>query len=97
MEKIKLNLDDLRVESFQTGPDSASSRGTVHGLVTNTELENCTGPDYNTCAAGCTLLFTDNGAHTCAATCGGWGSCMYCSETGSPSCDPFCQCTDMCR
>lgn len=31
MEKLRLTLDHLRVESFPTAPEDDSVRGTVHG------------------------------------------------------------------
>lgn len=45
MKKLKLNLDDLKVESFEIS-DSATERGTVFGQLTveSNELSNC-----NTC------------------------------------------------
>ncbi len=33
MQKIKLDLDDLRVESFQTTPEETGGQGTVVGLA----------------------------------------------------------------
>lgn len=31
MNKLKLQLDDLAVETFETGHDAGAGRGTVHG------------------------------------------------------------------
>jgi len=43
MKKLKLNLDDLKVESFETTPETEKRRpGTVYGFVpVFTEAESC--------------------------------------------------------
>ncbi len=65
MEKLKLNLDDLKVESFDTTPMQLErSRGTVYGY-NHTEEVGCepATPGVPTCAGA-----------TCYALCS-WGGC----------------------
>lgn len=55
MGKLRLNIDDLKVQSFATAPDgSQGSRGTVQGYVTCTSDAMCC--DYteecSVCAMG---------------------------------------------
>ncbi|HEX8904154.1 MAG TPA: hypothetical protein VF771_04890 [Longimicrobiaceae bacterium] len=66
MRKLKLELDDLQVESFQTD-ESLPGLGTVHAHVSAV----CTGANGNTC----------NGLNTCdgAATCDGAYTCNFLS------------------
>ena len=48
MKKLKLDLDDLKVESFQTTPGAQQEgQGTVQGYITQdlTLCEECTSPD----------------------------------------------------
>ena len=60
MKKLKLNLDDLRVESFATTPDATAPPGTVFGqdtedTICNTQCGTCTCGNTcgNTCANSC--------------------------------------------
>jgi hypothetical protein len=81
MKKLKLNLDDLKVESFQTLP-SMNKKGTAHGHLPPSieEIDTCFGPScricptdltcYNTCEATCANTCPDTCANTCPATCG---------------------------
>ncbi len=48
MEKLKLNLDDLTVESFETTPESRSRQGTVFGFDC-TEEASCIDYTCGTC------------------------------------------------
>jgi hypothetical protein len=73
--KLKLNLDQLNVDTFTTEIEKRAS-GTVFGEQC-TCYTNCSCPGCPTCDASC------NG--TCGATCG--GSCDYsCGGT----CDVYC-------
>jgi hypothetical protein len=76
MNKLKLQLDDLAVESFDTAC-RAKDKGTVFGEQC-TCYTVCTCPGCPTCDATCpnTCYYTcdDN---TCADTCGGLSYC-YC-------------------
>ncbi len=69
MKKLHLEVDELRVESFETA-DGDAGQGTVVGHVSPR------------CTAG---FITCNGEHSCeyAETCGAWPSCWVggCGET----------------
>jgi hypothetical protein len=53
MRKISLNVNELRVESFETEKDGEAKRGTVHGHVT--QFVGCLGTDagYTRCGQQC--------------------------------------------
>ncbi|MGD8778122.1 MAG: pinensin family lanthipeptide [Ignavibacteria bacterium] len=79
MKKLKLNLEDLKVESFST-EDIDKRQGTVVGNLTGTNAacESCAG--FETCDA-CTGFSCPN---TCYEdTCEGY-SCYY-TNCGTPS------------
>ena len=76
MKKISLDLDALRVESFETTTDARTARGTVRGAESAepTEATHC-----GSCEASCGptfCLFTCG--QSCEPTCGDscHGSCM---------------------
>jgi hypothetical protein len=73
MNKLKLELDDLAVESFDTTCGN-NDRGTVVG-----EQQLCTCPTACTCPGcpTCDATCPDTCVHTCADTCGGLSYC-YC-------------------
>jgi hypothetical protein len=82
VNKLKLQLDDLGVESFDT-TCVVQEKGTVMGeQVACTCYTQCTCPGcptcVNTCAATCAYTCDD---YTCAASCGGscgascWDTC----------------------
>lgn len=58
MRKLKLNLEDLKVESFETTTESSDARGTVFGYSTTGNQIDCgcdTTPDtcdLNFCGGG---------------------------------------------
>jgi len=88
MKKLKLQLDELQVESFQTARGHAT-RGTVQGNAPPTSM--CT--DYIDCTwdFGCeTQVASCNGScgNTCDATCGSCNGTCYGSCYGS--CDATC-------
>ena len=65
-KKLKLNLDDLKVESFVTTPDATQGRGTVFGQM---QTESCVVCTAGTCQ--CPTLAGD----TCQyPPCGGGGT-----------------------
>jgi len=67
MGKLTLQIDNLKVESFDTG-DGRGSRGTVHGHDTM-ETEWCTGyPDCVSCKC-LTPKDTCNASCDCTQTC----------------------------
>jgi hypothetical protein len=72
MQKVRLELDELQVQSFTTTGPTAQQRGTVHGN------DQCT----------CQCCPTDPALNTCAATCPDtcWGSCGGSCDCGSGDC-----------
>lgn len=72
MKKIKLNLDDLQVESFDTTPEARpEDRGTVFGFTTGSQVIcDCdTTPntcDLNSCDGGGTGDCNSTNEVTCA-------------------------------
>jgi hypothetical protein len=82
--KLKLNLDQLAVDSFDTAARQAE-KGTVFGEQC-TCWTNCTCPGCPTCDD------TDCGQHTCDASCN--GSCdASCGGTCDASCNGTCDWT----
>jgi hypothetical protein len=82
MKKLKLDLEDLSVESFATTPDPRRDGGTVFGQQC-TCYTQCTCPGCPTCDASC------NGTcgGTCEASCNG-----TCAGTCGASCNGTCGC-----
>jgi hypothetical protein len=83
MAKLKLDLDDLGVESFETTDEEAGPRGTVraHDSVIDSEgQETCGESGFYTCDYG-TICLPQS---TMAPSCGGQFSCK-CTYGG-----PFC-------
>lgn len=64
--KLKLSLDDLRVDAFETASANAGRRGTVHALETTVATceWSCAGTCRQSCAPTC---FYD--MLTCGDTC----------------------------
>ena len=102
MRKLRLELEELSVESFGTGPEPGR-RGTVEGHATarcNTNV-SCNG----TCALACGSYYcvpTDNGG-TCNWECtpntGGTSCnqpCVYTCD-GAASCNPNDTCIQTCQ
>jgi hypothetical protein len=79
--KLKLNLDQLSVDSFDTSAQQAT-RGTVHGEQCTCPTA-CTCPGCPTCDATCANTCDD---YTCAASCN--GTC------GAATCGNSCRQTD---
>ena len=95
MSKLRLQLDDLQVESFGTTPAEAE-RGTVLGEQQCTCPTACTCPGCDTCDATCpqTCRYTCDDSE-CIASCVGetcvgnvhtcWDSCGHtCNGTCGP-------------
>ena len=82
MKKLKLDLEDLSVESFATTPEPRREGGTVFGQQC-TCYTQCTCPGCPTCDASC------NGTcgGTCDASCNG-----TCGGTCGASCNGTCGC-----
>jgi len=77
MKKLTLNLDELRVDSFDTSPALQNQRGTVNAYATLNTYFNCCYLVVGTlqqscyidsCAGTCDCGYTDRG--TCGYTCG---------------------------
>jgi hypothetical protein len=66
MEKVRLNIDELGVQSFNTSDDPSQHRGTVNGYENPTDEVDCTAFDtcFATCAFSCACI-TEN----CTAIC----------------------------
>jgi hypothetical protein len=78
MKKLMLELDELRVESFETSFEQPDRRGTVHGHYS----QNGTCP-YS-CGGSCDATCPDSCAFTCQGSCP--ISCV------NNTCDATCQC-----
>jgi hypothetical protein len=74
MKKLKLQLEDLQIDSFQTTP-AEKPKGTVFGEQC-TCYTNCTCPGCPACYASC------NGTcdASCNGTCGASCACGICRE-----------------
>ena len=83
MQKLKLSLNDLAVESFETQPAEAG-RGTVHGHETQAYDHTC---DFNKCAGPGTSSDTVTQPFWtfCVDTCDGYGTC-YPNDTCGGGC-----------
>ncbi len=94
MNKIKLDLDSLQIESFETTPDESGAKGTVHGLVGSGEPEFCT--DFTICIQICPQptigtacpSFGSTCGNTCGGTCG-----STCGSTCGNTCGGTCAVT----
>jgi hypothetical protein len=84
MRKLKLDLDQLTVDSFDTDADDGAQRGTVeaHSLRCVSPFETCEALSCNytcgTCNATCASCASC--FNTCGNTCGGscYGTCETC-------------------
>jgi hypothetical protein len=79
MKKLRLDIEQLAVESFDVTTDVVRARGTVRGQLTSPASCLATDCNQNTCAATCM---------TCPDTC--WDSC---GETCYNSCYGTCEVT----
>jgi hypothetical protein len=86
MKKLKLRLDDLRIDSFDTtAPQKA--KGTVFGEQC-TCYTQCTCPGCPTCDASCNGTCGASCNGTCDASCN--GTCdFYCNGTYEMSCNGY--------
>lgn len=89
MSKLKLQVDELCVESFETADDGAA-RGTVHGHFTNGAASGCFTCNFSACVETCPDT-CDNSLDycTCACTadCTNVGpGCHHISDAGSCPC-----------
>lgn len=93
MKKITLDLDDLKVESFETTAEASDAPGTVHGYITRdlTLCDQCTDSTCgSTCGGSCSPTCTNTCAPTCAQTCSSTcdSTCSGCG--GGVTCLPGC-------
>ncbi len=97
MKKLKLSLDDLEVESFETTPEITDTKGTVMGYGVNGFEDTCPtectcdtcvcpGTGGNSCGGTC--------VSTCVSTCGTCGG--TCGNTCGNTCDGTCLATCFC-
>jgi hypothetical protein len=95
MNKLKLRLDDLQVDTFQTTSVS-KQKGTVLGEQQCTCYTACgqnTCPGCPTCDASCNGTCGASCNGTCGATCDAscYGSCDYtCDCPSAATCDYTC-------
>ena len=90
MNKLRLDLEDLSVESFDTTPAARAENGTVFGQQC-TCYTQCTCPGCPTCDASCNGTCDATCAGTCAASCN--GTCNYtCGASCYGTCDYTCEC-----
>lgn len=96
MKKMKLSLDDLKVESFQTTPENDANEGTVFGYITPGPGNTCDPGCTDTLQASCNGTCDDPTCSTCEPTCGstcgcppvtcpemcGTFACFYCTREG---------------
>ncbi len=72
MKKLSLDLDSLRVDSFQTAHEQDATRGTVRGhLVAQSYFNNCNFTWYcqdTNLKGGCTFTCPDTGLEQCGET-----------------------------
>jgi hypothetical protein len=77
MEKVRLTLDELHVQSFATTGAETAGRGTVRAHDAPTDAVECptADPVWDTCWGSC--------GDTCGGSCGGTCDCdsAYCSDT----------------
>jgi hypothetical protein len=63
--KLKLSLEDLRVDAFETAPAAADRRGTVHALQV-TEAPTCEWSCGGTCPTGFLDMLTCGESCNCS-------------------------------
>ena len=86
MKKLRLDVDNLRVESFVTA-DSVGRKGTVHGFVSC----RCTNAQGGTCGGTASC---DGGA-TCDTDCSGVTYADSCACQTETAYDPSCEYTSV--
>ncbi|HEX6372209.1 MAG TPA: hypothetical protein VF006_25045 [Longimicrobium sp.] len=85
MQKVRLDLDELEVQSFTTTGPERPQRGTVQGNEDDCTCQCCpTDPALNTCWASC----PDTCWATCGDTCGDSCGCGS-GDCGSGGCGSY--------
>lgn len=95
MKKLRLQLDDLRIDSFQTSPLDRPD-GTVFAEQCTCHTA-CTCPGCPSCGATCPYTCDDDTCalscpapgNTCAYTCNYYETCQMVTECGNSG-DPAC-------
>jgi hypothetical protein len=93
-KRIKLNLDDLTVDSFDTLPGGKeAANGTVRAFETDTcwlATYPCYGTGCYTCEETCGGVTCDGGCGGQTQTCGLTAQSCGCGQTGHFTCSPAC-------
>jgi hypothetical protein len=86
MRKLRLQLDDLRIDSFDT-TQAKKARGTVFGEQC-TCYTQCTCPGCPSCDESCNGTCEVSCFDTCAGSCNGtcYKTCNGCNTTGGYTC-----------
>ncbi len=85
MKKLRLDLDAIRVESFDTTAPKAAAAGTVRG---HSGYESCWGVTCSvTCAGTCYGQYTCEAYNTCAHTCDLVNTCDTCATLCEYTCN----------
>ncbi len=87
MKKLKLDLEDLSVESFATTPEPRAEGGTVFGQQC-TCYTQCTCPGCPTCDASCNGTCGGTCDASCNGTCGDTCNCPTGDYSCAGDCDP---------
>jgi hypothetical protein len=97
MSKIRLDLDALQVESFDTTGGEKHARGTVRGNGVAADPVAADTVEADTCGGGCS--WDSNCARSCPWTCAGdpescggscEGTCHTCPDTCGRTCGETC-------
>jgi hypothetical protein len=89
MNKLKLDLDEIRVESFSTAREGGRV-GTVQGR-SDTEATDCTYDNHSVCV-NCNSMYSCNWTCADSCACGDTSTCdFYCGVSGGTSCNAPCQ------
>lgn len=94
MEKVRLTLDELQVQSFATTEQGAGRRGTVHGHDAPSDAVECptADPAYGTCWGSCNGCSDSCDCETANCTVEeecwftDWGPCTWGSRGGPSDC-----------
>jgi hypothetical protein len=89
MKKLKLQPEDLRVESFQTSGAGRDGAGTVRGLMVTYVDDPCSG---DTCRPRlCTAAYTCDTCNEACFTAGAISDCGMCVTGPATACGDTCQ------
>jgi hypothetical protein len=94
MKKIRLDLDALSVESFDTS-NGTDAKGTVVGHGPPTDAVDCETVDLS-CGSGCFACTSPNYCGTLDTDCGTCATYCGTCNTDCGTCDPYCCCSCSC-